>query len=104
MQWLKHKVRQKLLQFITANLLTQPPSAISDLVISVIVGSVLVLMIVVIAMLILIKKKKICKDKPRQEEERSDINPVYGTYEVHSDPVAEVKRQDCKLICCILSR
>ena len=27
----------------------------------------------------------------KMKEERSDINPVYGTYEVHDDPVAEVR-------------
>ena len=28
----------------------------------------------------------------KTEEERSDVNPVYGTYEVHYDPVAEVAK------------
>ena len=28
----------------------------------------------------------------KREEERTDINPVYATYEVHDDPVAEVTK------------
>ena len=30
--------------------------------------------------------------KTKKEEERSDLNPVYATYEVHDDPVAEVRK------------
>ena len=33
----------------------------------------------------------ILKKKKRNQDERSDINPVYGTYEVHDDPVPEVR-------------
>ena len=32
------------------------------------------------------------KRESKPEEERSDVNPVYGTYEVHYDPVAEVAK------------
>ena len=35
-------------------------------------------------------KKKLNKPK---EDARSEINPVYGTYEVSSDPLAEVGYQ-----------
>ena len=38
--------------------------------------------------LIVYKKRSIKNEE--KEEEKSDVNPVYGTYEVHYDPVAEV--------------
>ena len=33
------------------------------------------------------------KRKQEEEKEKAEINPVYGTYEIHDDPVAEVKHQ-----------
>ena len=33
------------------------------------------------------------KRKQKKEEERVDDNPVYALYEVHDDPVAEVRTQ-----------
>ena len=38
----------------------------------------------------LIVYKKRVKSNEEREEEKSDVDPVYGTYEVHYDPVAEV--------------
>ena len=43
-----------------------------------------------IAVLVFIRQRK-----TKKEEESSDENPVYATYEVHYDPVAEVG-----IICC----
>ena len=45
-----------------------------------------------IAVLVFIRTRK-----TKKEEERSDLNPVYATYEVHYDPVAEVG-----IICCVV--
>ena len=33
------------------------------------------------------------KRKQEEEKEKYELNPVYGTYEIHDDPVAEVKHQ-----------
>ena len=50
-------------------------------------GSVLLLF--GLAALAFAMRSKIRRGK--QEEERSDVNPVYGTYEVTYDPVAVVR-------------
>ena len=39
----------------------------------------------------ILRKKKRNQAEQDKKDERSDINPVYGTYEVHDDPVAEVR-------------
>ena len=38
----------------------------------------------------ILRKKKRNEAEQDKKDERSDINHVYGTYEVHDDPVAEV--------------
>ena len=38
----------------------------------------------------ILKKKKRNEAEQDKKNERPDINHVYGTYEVHDDPVAEV--------------
>ena len=51
------------------------------------ITTVLALLIIAAVIGFLVFRKRFGNKK---EEERSDINPVYGTYEVHDDPVAEV--------------
>ena len=51
---------------------------------------VLALLVIVAAVVGTFKYRKRRESKP--EEERSDVNPMYGTYEVHYDPVAEVAK------------
>ena len=46
-------------------------------------------MIAAVAVLVFMRKKN--NSKEGKEEERSDFNPVYATYEVRDDSVAEVK-------------
>ena len=52
--------------------------------------NLLVLLLVGLADFVFIRQRE-----TKKEEERSDLNPVYATYEVHYDPVAEVG-----IICC----
>ena len=63
-----------------------PPDITVGLVIG---GVVLVLLLIVGGVLVFAKQRK--KRNEKIEEERTDDNPVYATYEVHDDPVAEVK-------------
>ena len=52
------------------------------------ITTVLALLIIAAVIGFLVFRKRFGNKK---EEERSDINPVYGTYEVHDDPVPEVR-------------
>ena len=47
-------------------------------------------LLIVAAVVVFFAKKWGNDNNSKKEKERSDINPVYGTYEVHYDPVAEV--------------
>ena len=61
--------------------------------VSLIVGplfGVLAIVMIVAAVIGTFVYRKGRESKP--EEERSDVNLVYGTYEVHYDPVAEVAK------------
>ena len=58
-------------------------------VIGVSVGAVVLLLVVAVGAVVFIWQRK--KSKRETEEERTDFNPVYATYEVHDDPSAEVK-------------
>ena len=51
------------------------------------ITTVLALLIIAAVIGFLVLRKRF---RNKKEEEKSDINPVYGTYEVHDDPVAEV--------------
>ena len=51
----------------------------------------LVLLLVALAVVLFIWKRKKSNGRSGKGEEHSDFNPVYATYEVHDDPVAEVK-------------
>ena len=59
-----------------------------------IVGVVVLLLclIIAIAVTMVIRQRGKKLNKPK-EDARSEINPVYGTYEVNSDPRAEVGNQ-----------
>ena len=59
-----------------------------------IVGVVVLLLclIIAIAVTMVIRRRGKKLNKPK-EDAGSEINPVYGTYEVSSDPVAEVGYQ-----------
>ena len=56
-----------------------------------IIISVLLLICLIIAAIVLVIIKKKRESNKVKEKETTDINHVYGTYEVHDDPVAEVK-------------
>ena len=56
---------------------------------------VLVLLLVGLGTFVFIRQRKNCSCNTKREEESTDENPVYATYEVHYDPVAEVG-----IICC----
>ena len=61
-----------------------------DITVGLVIGAVvLVLLLIVGGVLVFAKQRK--KRNEKIEEERTDDNPVYATYEVHDDPVAEVK-------------
>ena len=55
------------------------------------VGAAVLVVVVVLALVLFMRQRK--KRTQEKEKEMSDFNPVYATYEVHDDPVAEVKRQ-----------
>jgi len=57
-------------------------------------AGVLALLLAALALVVFIKQRKKRNDKQRREKENSDFNPVYGTYEVHDDPVAEATDQN----------
>ena len=59
---------------------------------AVMVGSVL--LFVAVGALVLIMRKKISNKKQEKEKECADANPVYGTYEVTYDPIAEVRNRN----------
>ena len=64
-------------------------------------AAVLVLVLIVFALLFFWKRGS---DRKREKEkEISDFNPVYATYQVHDDPVAEVRKSALKnpLIPCL---
>ena len=56
------------------------------------VALLLLCLITAVAVIMIIRQRKKKLNKPK-EDARSEINPVYGTYEVSSDPVAEVGYQ-----------
>ena len=70
-----------------------PPSGTSEsgLVAGIVVGVALLLLCLSIAIAVIRQRRKKL-NKPK-EDARSEINPVYGTYEVSSDPLAEVGYQ-----------
>ena len=45
---------------------------------------------IVLVVVVIIGQRK--KRKSQKEKETADFNPVYATYQVHDDPVAEVSR------------
>ena len=57
---------------------------------------VLVLLLVGLATFVFIRQRKNCSCNTKREEESTDENPVYATYEVHYDPVAEVGINCCE--------
>ena len=73
-----------------------PPSGTSEsgLVAGIVVGVALLLLClsIAIAVIMIIRQRKKKLNKPK-EDARSEINRVYGTYEVSSDPLAEVGYQ-----------
>ena len=50
-----------------------------------------VVVVLVLALVLFIRQRKKRTQEKEKEKEMSDFNPVYATYEVHDDPVAEVK-------------
>ena len=63
-----------------------------DITVGLIIGGVVLLLLLVVGgVLVFTKQRK--KRNEKKEEERTDDNPVYATYEVHDDPVAEVRTQ-----------
>ena len=56
------------------------------------VGLLLLCLSIAFAVIMIIRQRKKKLSKPK-EDARSEINPVYGTYEVSSDPLAEVGYQ-----------
>ena len=61
-----------------------PPNITVELLIG---GVALVLLIIAVGVLVFTKQRK--KRKEEKPKESTDANPVYATYEVHDDPVAE---------------
>ena len=57
---------------------------------------VLVLLLVGLATFVFIRQRKNCSCNTKREEESTVENPVYATYEVHYDPVAEVGINCCE--------
>ena len=57
---------------------------------------VLVLLLVGLATFVFTRQRKNCSCNTKREEESTDENPVYATYEVHYDPVAEVGINCCE--------
>ena len=55
-----------------------------------VVSALIVTLLIVAAVVVFFAKKWGNDTNSKKENERSDINPVYGTYEVTYDPVAEV--------------
>ena len=51
---------------------------------------VLFLVAVVVRQRMVINRQK----KKREPSEKAEFNPVYATYEIHDDPVAEVRHQN----------
>ena len=58
---------------------------------------ILVLLLVGLATFVFIRQRKNCSCKTKREKESTDENPVYATYEVHYDPVAEVGTSWCEV-------
>ena len=54
------------------------------------IGTLLVVLLIGAAVLFFFAQKRKNGNNSEKDKESSDINPVYGTYEVHYDPVAEV--------------
>ena len=52
------------------------------------IGAVVLVLLIVAALVL--RKWRNSNSNVNREVEKSDFNPVYGTYEVHDDPVAEV--------------
>ena len=53
------------------------------------IGAVVLVLLLVVLALVFINQRK--KRKAEKEKETADFNPVYATYEVHDDPIAEVR-------------
>lgn len=60
------------------------------------VGAAVLVVVVVLALalVLLIRQRKKRTQEKEKEKEMSDFNPVYATYEVHDDPVAEATDQN----------
>ena len=59
-----------------------------------------VLVLLLVALVVIVRQRIVItrqRKKRKQEEEKAEINPVYGTYEIHDDPVAEVRHQNFNL-------
>ena len=65
-------------------------SGVEGEVVGLVVGTVVLVSMVAVAVVFVLVKRRSLSIK--REEERTDINPVYATYEVHDDPVAEVAK------------
>ena len=65
-------------------------SGVEGEVVGLVVGAVVFVCMVALAVVFVMVKRRGLNIK--REEERTDINPVYATYEVHDDPVAEVTK------------
>ena len=65
-------------------------SGVQGEVVGLVVGAVVLVGMVAVAVVFVLVKRRSLSIK--REEERTDINPVYATYEVHDDPVAEVAK------------
>ena len=54
--------------------------------------AVLLLLIALLLRQRIVIRRQRKKRKEEEEKERAEFNPVYATYEIHDDPVAEVKQ------------
>ena len=67
-------------------------SGVEGEVVGLVVGAVVLVGMVAVAVVFVLVKRRSLSIKFKREEEGTDINPVYATYEVHDDPVAEVAK------------
>merc|ERR1712192_297402 len=55
-------------------------------------SAVIFFLFIVLVVVVIIRQKN--KRRSEEEKETVDFNPVYATYQVHDDPVAEVQDQN----------